>query len=136
VNHSTIDDLSRQVGSDLARLRRLNTSLANASLGRAEDSSLTPESKPEAHGDSTPGPGLTELDRCALFTALTGGTEKRLERKPTASEFVRLCEAVSVARQLVEVERGLLTPGELEIHWTGVEWSVQAGRTGEGSQAA
>jgi hypothetical protein len=70
------------------------------------------------HQLEPPTDALTEADRSALFAMLSGGTAKHLGREPTVSEFVRLCDAVVLARELATIEGGLLSL-EAEVHWTG-----------------
>jgi hypothetical protein len=78
---------------------------------------------------------LTETERYALFVALAAGTEEKLGRKPTAGEFVRLCDALVMARQLVMVERHLFYGG-MKIYWNGAEWVVEETCQTEGREVA
>jgi hypothetical protein len=65
---------------------------------------------------------LSKADRGALFAMLSAGTAKHLGRKPTVLEFIRLCDAVALARKL-SIEGGTLPHGT-EIHWTGDDWII------------
>ena len=67
---------------------------------------------------------LTRGEKTALFAMLSCGTAKHLGRPPTASEFVRLCDAVILARKLATIEGGLLSE-VTEIYWTGNDWVIK-----------
>jgi hypothetical protein len=152
---AAVDELTGRLGADIARLRRLHTSASPAQDVRAPEAEevLEVEESPEAEHslDEVPSavpqevtiqahpvrePGvMTETERRALFVALSAGTERHLGRKPTAGEFVRLCDALVMARQLAMVERHLFYGG-MEIHWDGSEWTVEDTSQTEDRRAA
>ena len=103
------DELVRRLGVELALLRKVH---------RPPPASHRERPAAPAHSASK---RLTDLERRALFVALSAGTEQRLGRMPTVDEFVRLVDAVAVVRQIAEMEQGLLY-GDLKIHWSGQEW--------------
>jgi hypothetical protein len=121
------DDLAKQLGSDLSRLRRVYSAGREVSQPqRVEAPRELIKSNGHALGETPPLTvvNLSEMERRGLFVALSAGTERNLGRQPTVTEFVRLSDAVVLARQLVTLEQGLFCGG-VEVHWTGDEWIVQ-----------
>jgi hypothetical protein len=123
---ATNDDLARKIGSDLARLRRISSPAPDTRQPKAAE--IVPDHQPPGEepeeAATEAARQLSEMERRALFVALSAGTEHHLGRQPTVTEFVRLSDAVVLARQLAALEQGLFCGG-IEVHWTGNEWVVQ-----------